>query len=110
MNPGMLAVCVYIVLLAAIALLAVMKAIDRKRSRACVPEESRSHVTSNAIAGLRHATSFLFATRLRTSGVVLAVLLLTGAVVHADFRLPNISRSLTELDFRRRIAQPAISI
>src|ERR1700679_4042635 len=38
----------------------------------------------------RRFTSFLFATRLRAGALALAVLLLTGAAVNADYRLPNL--------------------
>ncbi len=39
---------------------------------------------------LRRLTSFLFATRLRASAIALALLLLTGAAVQADYHLPNL--------------------
>ncbi len=38
----------------------------------------------------RRFSSFLFTNRLRASAIGLALLLLTGAAVQADYRLPNL--------------------
>jgi len=97
-NPGILAACAYVVLLMVTVLWSLMKAIHREpdclhagqgQSGAYAPENPE-RPTKKALSRFRRLTSSLFATRLRTSAVVVAVLLLTGAAVHADFRLPNL--------------------
>ena len=98
MNPGILAVWAYVILLMATVLWALVKAIHsdprglhatQTSSADCPPENPRP-LLQMAASRFRRVTSFLFASRLRAGAIGLTVLLLTGTAVHAGFRLPNL--------------------